>query len=108
VIDGAAQYEHGLIRARTRAVLAVKRARGERVGAVPYGFAMNADGVRLAAAGREQATVARARELRASGLPLRAVASRLAAEGRVSRRGRVFLATQIATRLPPITLPTHR
>ena len=53
VIDGAApQYEHGLIRARTRAVLAVKRARGERVGAVPYGFAMNADGVRLAAGGR--------------------------------------------------------
>ena len=35
VIDGAAQYEHGLIRARTRAVLAVKRARGERVGAIP-------------------------------------------------------------------------
>lgn len=30
VIDGAAQYEHGLIRARTRAVLAVKRARARR------------------------------------------------------------------------------
>ena len=88
VIDGAAQYEHGLIRARTRAVLAVKRARGERVGVVPYGFAMSADGVRLVAAGREQATIARAREPRASGLSLRAVASRLAAEGRVSRRGR--------------------
>jgi site-specific DNA recombinase len=101
VIDGAAQYEHGLIRARTRAVLAVKRARGERVGAVPYGFALSADGVRLAAAGREQATIVRARELRASGPSLRAVASRLAAEGRVSRRGRVFLATQIARMLPP-------
>jgi DNA invertase Pin-like site-specific DNA recombinase len=101
VIDGAAQYEHGLIRARTRAVLAVKRARGERVGAIPYGFAMDADGVRLVAAWREQATIARARELRAAGLSLRAVASRLAIEGRVSRTGRVFLAPQIARMLGP-------
>jgi DNA invertase Pin-like site-specific DNA recombinase len=34
VIDGAAQYEHGLIRARTAAALAAKRARGERVGSL--------------------------------------------------------------------------
>src|SRR5580658_2885437 len=35
VIDGAAQSEHGLIRARTCAALAAKRAHGERVGSVP-------------------------------------------------------------------------
>jgi DNA invertase Pin-like site-specific DNA recombinase len=107
-IDGAAQYEHGLIRARTRAVLAVKRARGERVGAVPYGFAVSADGVRLAAAGREQATIARARELRASGLSLRAVASRLAAEGRVSRRGRGVPGDPDREDASPIALPKRR
>jgi site-specific DNA recombinase len=90
VIDGAAQYEHGLIRARTRAALAAKRARGERVGAVPYGFALDRDGVRLFAAEREQAAIARARELRAIGLSLRAVALRLAVEGHVSRMGRAF------------------
>jgi DNA invertase Pin-like site-specific DNA recombinase len=99
VIDGAAQYEHALIRARTRAALAAKRARGERVGAVPHGFALHADGMRLVAAKREQATIARARELRSIGLSLRAVAAELGAEGRVSRRGTPFLPSQIARML---------
>ena len=90
VIDGAAQYEHGLIRARTTAALAAKRARGERVGSVPFGFALHADGVRLVANLRERATIARAHRLRARGLSLRAVAARLADEGRVSRSGRRF------------------
>ena len=102
VIDGAAQYEHGLIRARTRAALAAKRARGERVGAVPYGFALDRDGVRLVAAEREQAAIARARELRAIGLSLRAVALRLAVEGHVSRIGRAFFPSQVARMLPTV------
>jgi DNA invertase Pin-like site-specific DNA recombinase len=38
VIDGAAAYERGLIRDRTKAALAAKSARGEVVGQVPYGF----------------------------------------------------------------------
>jgi hypothetical protein len=85
-----------MVRARTRAALAAKRARRERVGAVPYGFALQRDGVHLVAARSEQATIARARELRAAGLSLRAVAATLASEGRVSRRGRRFLPAQIA------------
>ncbi|MGH7438394.1 MAG: recombinase family protein [Polyangiaceae bacterium] len=47
----------------------------------------------------EQATIARARELRAAGLSLRAVAATLASQGRVSRRGRRFLPAQIARML---------
>jgi DNA invertase Pin-like site-specific DNA recombinase len=99
VIDGAAQYEHGLIRARTCAALAAKRARGERIGSVPFGFALDPDGAHLVADEREQATIARARELRTSGLSLRAVAAHLAAEGRVSRTRRRFLAEQVARML---------
>jgi DNA invertase Pin-like site-specific DNA recombinase len=99
VIDGAAQYERGLIRARTQAALAAKRARSERVGAVPYGFALQGDGVHLVAAPHEQATIARARSLRATGLSLRAVAAKLATEGRVSRCGRGFLPEQVARML---------
>src|ERR1019366_5979320 len=38
VIDGAAEYERALIRARTKAALAAKKAKGECVGQVPYGF----------------------------------------------------------------------
>ena len=37
MIDAFAAYERALIRARTRAALAAKKARGERVGGVPYG-----------------------------------------------------------------------
>jgi hypothetical protein len=51
------------------------------------------------AARQEQATIARARHLRARGLSLRSVAAKLAAEGRVSRRGRPFLPAQIARML---------
>jgi len=103
VIDGAAQYERGMIRARTRAALAAKRTRRERVGAVPYGFALQGDGVHLVTDRQEQATIARARELRAAGLSLRAVAAKLDSEGRVSRRGRTFLPAQVARML---ALPT--
>lgn len=99
VVDGAAQYERGLVRARTRAALGAKRARRERVGAVPYGFALKRDGVHLVAARAEQATIGRARELRAAGLSLRAVAATLASEGNVSHRGRRFLPAQIARML---------
>jgi DNA invertase Pin-like site-specific DNA recombinase len=38
IMDAAAAYERALIRARTKAALAAKRARGERSGEVPYGF----------------------------------------------------------------------
>src|SRR5260370_6578096 len=111
VIDGAAQYEHGLIRARACAALAAKRAHGERVGSVPFGFAVHTDGVRLVVNEREQSTIARARELRVSGLSLRAVGARLAAEGHGSRTGRQLFAEQLARMLhrgrpaPPRRLP---
>jgi DNA invertase Pin-like site-specific DNA recombinase len=107
VIDGAAQYEHGLIRDRTRAALAAKRARGELVGAIPFGFALDTNGVRLVRAEQEQATIARARAMYARHLSLRAIAARLAAEGRVSRTGRPFLAEQISRMIGRKHVPTR-
>jgi DNA invertase Pin-like site-specific DNA recombinase len=96
VIDGAAAYERGLIRARTSAALAAKAARGERVGAVPYGFRVAADGVQLERDDAEQAVLVVVRELRAAGMSQRAIVSELAARGLVSRAGRPFQKTQIA------------
>jgi len=54
-----------VIRARTRAALAVKKTRGERVGAVPFGYRLAADGVHVDKDEGEQATIARVRELHA-------------------------------------------
>jgi DNA invertase Pin-like site-specific DNA recombinase len=39
-----AEYERALIRMRTKAALSVKKARGERVGQIPYGWQLGADG----------------------------------------------------------------
>ena len=88
MVDAFAQYERGLISARTRSALRVKRARGERTGQVPLGFRLAADGLHLEPDPDEQRAAARARELRLGGLSLRRVAEALNAEGWPSRGAR--------------------
>jgi DNA invertase Pin-like site-specific DNA recombinase len=84
-------HERRLIKQRTRAALAVKRARGERVGAVPYGYKVAADGVHLEPEPKEQRVIARARELNVDGVSFAKIAARLTAEGYASRAGTPFL-----------------
>jgi DNA invertase Pin-like site-specific DNA recombinase len=95
ILDAAAAYERELIRARTRAALRAKRARGERAGEVPYGFTADATG-RLAPHAGEQAVIRQVHALRAAGLSLRAVVTELARAGLVSRAGKPLALTQIA------------
>jgi DNA invertase Pin-like site-specific DNA recombinase len=98
ILDAAAAYERALIRARTKAALAAKRARGERSGEVPFGFRC-ANGGRLEVDEAEQAVLGAVAELRAAGLSHRAIVAELAARGLVSRAGRPFAKTQIARML---------
>ncbi len=95
ILDGAAAYERALIRARTRAALAAKRARGERAGTVPWGYRA-VEGGALVPEPAEQAVAARALALRAAGLSLRRIVAALAAEGLCSRAGRILGLTQVA------------
>jgi DNA invertase Pin-like site-specific DNA recombinase len=95
VVDGAAQYERALIRGRTKAALAAKRAKGERAGTVPFGYAADADG-RLTPDAGEQEVIAAVRDLRAAGTTLRGVVAALAARRMVSRAGTHFGLTQVA------------
>jgi site-specific DNA recombinase len=99
VIDGAAAYERALIRARTKAALAAKRARGERSGELPYGMRLSVDGAKLEPDAAEQAVLAVVRELRGAGLTQRAIVDELAARGLVSRAGRAFGKTQVVRML---------
>jgi DNA invertase Pin-like site-specific DNA recombinase len=97
-----AAFERSLIQARTRAALSVKRARGELVGGVPYGWRVlegapktGRDGIArtvrlLAPDPDEQATIAEARRLRDEGRSVRQVIAELSAQGRTSRTGRPF------------------
>lgn len=96
VIDGAAAYERGLIRARTKAALAAKAAKGERTGMVAYGFRVAADGVHLEPDLAEQAVLAIVAELSAAGLSQRGIVADLTARGLLSRAGKAFQKTQIA------------
>ena len=91
IIDLFAQYERALIRSRTKAALQVKRGRGERVGRVPFGSRLGADGTHLEPDPEEQRTIALVRQLRADGRPLRAIVERLNTDGVPARGGRWHL-----------------
>ena len=88
-----------MIRARPRAALAVKKARGERTGELPYGSRVAADGVRVEADEAEQGVLAVVRELRAAGLSQNKIAAMLASRGLLSRAGRSFGQTQVSRML---------
>jgi DNA invertase Pin-like site-specific DNA recombinase len=88
IIDSFAQYERAIIRARTRAALAAKKVRGQRVGGVPFGFQVDTDGRSLIPHAAEQRAIALIVELRATGATFRAIADVLNARGFRSRTGR--------------------
>jgi len=87
MVDCFAQYERAIIQARTRAALAVKKARGERVGGIPFGSQLGADGRTLEPHADEQRALGLLRELRAAGYTFRAVADELNRQGFRSRTG---------------------
>jgi site-specific DNA recombinase len=96
IMDNVAQYERALIRARTTAALAVKKARGERVGMVPVGYRVAADGRTLEVDPVEAEIIAAVRELRAAGMSLRAIAAELARLDFATRKGGPISHTQVA------------
>jgi site-specific DNA recombinase len=88
LIDSFAEYERALIAARTRAALAAKRRRGERLsGLVPFGHQLGMDGRTLLLEDTEQQTIATIRTFRAAGHSLRQIAKQLNAQGLRTRSG---------------------
>ena len=97
LLTTVAQWEREATGERTAAAMAHKAAAGEYTGGkVPYGFTLAPCGVALVACDAEQAVVEQVRELRASGLSLRAVSAELDRRGILSRAGKAFAAPQIA------------
>jgi site-specific DNA recombinase len=99
ILDAVAQYERAMIRARVKAALAVKQARGELTGAAPYGFSVAEDGVRLVPNKSEQAVVAVVKMARERGLTQRGIVNHLYELGFMSRSGRPFSKTQVVRML---------
>ncbi len=88
VLAGAAEMERNLVRERTTAALAVKRANGERVGTIPYGFDLGEDGKTLVANEIEQAVLADIRTRRSQGWTLQRIANDLSERGIATKKGR--------------------
>jgi DNA invertase Pin-like site-specific DNA recombinase len=96
VLASVSQWEREAIGERTKTAMQHMRTRGEYTGGrARYGFRVDEKG-RLVSDDAEQATIARAKELAATKLPLRSIGERLAREGRLSRHGKPFAAQQIA------------
>ncbi|MFC1705871.1 recombinase family protein [Planctomycetota bacterium] len=86
ICDAFAQYERALVRARTKAALAAKKARRERTGGVPYGYA-DQEG-KLIPIPEEQRVLRVMRELRSDGRSFRAIANELNERGVRPKRGK--------------------
>jgi DNA invertase Pin-like site-specific DNA recombinase len=82
-----AQFERDLTAERTTAALAHKKALGQRVGTVPFGWDLSADGTTLLENTAEQQTIATIRALRASGMTLQAIADHLNASSTPTKKG---------------------
>lgn len=90
-----AEFERDQLAERTSAAMQHKKAKGERVGAIPYGKALAHDGITLVDVPAEQEVIAEARRLHAGGLSLRKIAAMLTMKGFKARNGKEFVATQI-------------
>lgn len=86
LVDAFAQYERAVIAQRTKAALAVKKAKGQRTGGVPWGKTGTSGGL-LVENKEEVLLIQQCAALKAGGMTLRAIADKLNGEG-TTLRGR--------------------
>lgn len=94
-----AEFERDLASERTSSVLQMKRADGQRVGTVPYGFDLADDGVRLIPNADEQRVLELVNELHQSGFSLRAIAAELTSRGISTKAGKATWSFTTVSRL---------
>jgi DNA invertase Pin-like site-specific DNA recombinase len=95
VMAGAAEMERNLVRERTKAAMAHKKALGKRVGQIPFGSRAAEDGEHLEPESDEQQVIEYIRELRDRGMTLRGITARLNEE-EVRARGERWHLTSVA------------
>jgi DNA invertase Pin-like site-specific DNA recombinase len=88
ILDAVSELERSLIAARTRAAMREAKARGQRVGWIPYGMRLASDGRYLESDAGEQAVLAEVRRLRLHGATMAGIAETLNQRGIRTRHGR--------------------
>lgn len=95
VLMSVNQWEREAIGERVRDSHAEKRARGEKIGCLRYGYRVARDGKKLIPVKREQQTITIARRMRSRGRSYQRIADVLAERGRMQRNGKPFHAIQV-------------
>jgi len=90
-----AEMERNVVSERTSAVLQSKRAAGERVGEIPFGYRLDADGIHLIEEPREQEILGLIERLRAEGMSYRAISRELNRRGIRTKKRRLWTHVQI-------------
>lgn len=75
MVDAFGEYERLIIKSRTKAALQTKKAKGERVGHIPFGQQLAADGIHLEECVAEQDILQQINDLKSRGLSIRAIAA---------------------------------
>lgn len=97
VLLAVAEFEKSMIALRVKAALQVKKSRGELTGVAPYGMRLSADGKTLEPHPQEAETMARLRQLRASGMSIRCVMEQATLEKLSNRKGKPFTLRSLHT-----------
>jgi site-specific DNA recombinase len=87
IMGSVADWERREIGIRTKDVLSHKRSQGERIGTLPFGSQLSADGTHLEPAPLEQRVLDHIQTLKAASRSTRAIAAELNAAGARTRRG---------------------
>lgn len=89
------EFERDQVSERTKVAMGHKKAKGERVGGIPYGLTLMDDGKTFAPVPQEMAVIEQAKTLRSKGHSFRTIAAKLQMRGHVSRTGKCFFAAQV-------------
>lgn len=82
-----AEFERDLVSDRTKVAMSHKKAQSQRVGSIPFGYELAADGSTLIANHVEQDIIAAIHDLRTQGLSLKAIAQHLTDSGIPTKKG---------------------
>lgn len=85
MIDGFAVYERLIIGARTKAALKTKKDKGQRVGHIPFGSKLAADGIHLEPNNDEQSMLKQIHKLRTKSLSIREIAKTMNSQRKLNR-----------------------
>jgi DNA invertase Pin-like site-specific DNA recombinase len=99
IMASVSQWEREAIGERTRDAMRHKRANGQRVGNIAFGYRLAADGRQLEEDAAEQDILARMRRMKAAGHTTRQIAEELNRQGYVTRRGTAWRFQYVAAAL---------